>query len=63
MAASTYLRVLDHRSRHAPFGKKARCWMGCLSRWEMLVYCLWVADYGTEMLAISAAHDVCPDYT
>jgi len=26
--------------------KKARGGIACLSPWEMLVYCLWVADYG-----------------
>ena len=25
--------------------KKTRCGIECLSPWETLVYCLWVADY------------------
>ena len=39
--------------------KKARGGIECLSLWETLVYCLWVADYGMRNAgALDAAADV-----
>jgi hypothetical protein len=44
-------------------GKKACDGIECLSPWEMLVYCLWAADYGTRSAGdINTAADVYPQF-
>jgi hypothetical protein len=43
--------------------KKASCGIECLSPWEMLVYCLWVADYGMRNAGdLDTAADVYPQF-
>jgi hypothetical protein len=43
--------------------KKASCGIECLSPWEMLVYCLWVADYGMRNAGdLDTAADVYPPF-
>jgi hypothetical protein len=43
--------------------KKARGDIECLSPWEMLVYCLWVADYGMRNAGdLDTAADVYPQF-
>jgi hypothetical protein len=43
--------------------KKASGGIECLSPWEMLVYCLWVADYGMRNAGdLDTAADVNPEF-
>jgi hypothetical protein len=43
--------------------KKAHGGIECLSRWERLVYCLWVADYGMRNAGdLDTAADVYPQF-
>jgi len=43
--------------------KKARDGIKCLSPWETLVYCLWVADYGMRNAGdLNTAADVYPHF-
>jgi len=43
--------------------KKTRSGIECLSPWEMLVYCLWVADYGMRNAGdLDAAADVYAEF-
>lgn len=43
--------------------KKASGGIECLSPWEMLVYCLWVADYGMRNAGdLDTAADVYPEF-
>jgi hypothetical protein len=43
--------------------KKTRGGIGCLSPWETLVYCLWVADYGMRNAGdLGAAADVYAEF-
>jgi hypothetical protein len=43
--------------------KKARAGIECLSLWERLVYCLWVADYGMRNAGdLDTAADVYPQF-
>jgi hypothetical protein len=43
--------------------KKARGGLACLSPWETLVYCLWVADYGMRNAGdLDTAADVYADF-
>ena len=43
--------------------KKASCGIECLSPWEILVYCLWVADYGMRNAGdLDTAADVYPEF-
>jgi hypothetical protein len=46
MAAPTDSETWVIETGDAIIRKKARGGAACLSPWEMLVYCLWVADYG-----------------
>ena len=43
--------------------KEARGGIECLSPWEMLVYCLWVADYGMRNAGdLDTAADLYPQF-
>jgi hypothetical protein len=43
--------------------KKARGSIACLSSWETLVYCLWVADYGMRNAGdLNTAAEIYPQF-
>jgi hypothetical protein len=43
--------------------KRTRGGIECLSPWETLVYCLWVADYGMRNAGdLNAAADICAEF-